>query len=537
MKKNIRFPLKLAGGFLVHDLKELREHFDLQSVLEYYKSGKLLTWLDDRYLEGEAEAIRALDEAAPDFQQRLCSVFQVEYTGAGVDMEEIERRQERLKRLRTITDEAEYIQNIDKVAFDQEELADLLDEGQSTIYLCGENFIVPASRKGITYVGINEPAVHISGKVPETAEELGIVFTGVICDNLPKAPAAGEDSPQIKVSALDRKLVELFTHSIPQTSFLRDYYEMMGNIFSSIDSQRSVKRALLSGLTGDQENIILKHWITDDYLVFKRVFEKYFRLDLSTLDEVQISEPVYISDDGIITGNEIVWKGPSGRSLLGMMGIECFNVETLKNEPLADEQALILSNISDITDKFILIGSKLMIRDTGRMLQLDRFYHKIIGDWVYTVHQNPNYRYNPLTEQTEEVPWGDQEFAIEKICGDYIYGTVETGSSERQLTVLNQVTGEKRDLLHYRDCGDRISNLRMYQDYWILAHQDSDTNYPIVVYAVHLKTAEVNEIARLRGTIIGVIGRYFYYSDYDKQNTMKLYKVAIDDPEQVITLS
>ena len=189
MAKKIRFPLKLAEETEVRTLEELREHFDLQAVLEYYKNGKLLTWLDDRYLEGEAEAIRALDESAPDFQQRLCSVFQVEYTGAGVDMEEIERRQERLKRLRTITDEAEYIQNIDMVAFDQEELADLLDEGQSTIYLCGEKFTVPASRKGITYVGINEPAVHISGKVPETAEELEIVFTGITCDNLPEVTA------------------------------------------------------------------------------------------------------------------------------------------------------------------------------------------------------------------------------------------------------------------------------------------------------------------------------------------------------------
>ena len=138
MAKKIRFPLKLAEGAEVRTLEELREHFDLGAVLEYYKNGKLLTWLEDRYLEGEAEAVRALNEAAPDFQRQLCAVFQVEYTGNEVDLEEIERRQERLKRLRTITDDAEFIQNIDRVAFDQEELADLLDEGATKIYLCGE---------------------------------------------------------------------------------------------------------------------------------------------------------------------------------------------------------------------------------------------------------------------------------------------------------------------------------------------------------------------------------------------------------------
>ena len=182
MGKKVRFPLKLAEGAEVRTLEELRKHFDLQAILEYYKNGKLLTWLEDRYLEGEAEAVRALDESVPDFQRQLCEIFQVEYTGSDVDLEAIERRQERLKRLRSITDNAEYIQNIDRVAFDQEELADLLEEGEEKIYLCGEHFTVPASRKGVTYVGINNPTVHISGKVPEDATELGIEFVGVTCD-------------------------------------------------------------------------------------------------------------------------------------------------------------------------------------------------------------------------------------------------------------------------------------------------------------------------------------------------------------------
>ena len=207
MAKKIRFPLKLAEGAEVRTLEELREHFDLQAILEYYKSGKLLTWLEDRYLEGEAEAVQALDESAADFQRRLCEMFQVEYTGAGVDMEEIERRQERLKRLRTVTDDAECIQNIDSVAFDQEELADLLDEGATKIYLCGDKFTVPASRKGITYVGIKNPAVHISGKVPEKAEELESTFHGCMVDNLLRTLA--EDTTKVEEKTYDCKELPL----------------------------------------------------------------------------------------------------------------------------------------------------------------------------------------------------------------------------------------------------------------------------------------------------------------------------------------
>ena len=47
-KKKIRFPLEMSDGTRVHSLDELREHFDLGSVLGYYKNGKLLAWLNDR---------------------------------------------------------------------------------------------------------------------------------------------------------------------------------------------------------------------------------------------------------------------------------------------------------------------------------------------------------------------------------------------------------------------------------------------------------------------------------------------------------
>ena len=171
-----RFPLEMSDGTKVNSLDDLKEHFDLEAVLGYYKSGTLLTWLQARYLEDEAEAVSALDESAPDFQKNLCAVFEVEFQGKEVDLEEIERRQERLKRLRQFTDEEIYIDHIDQVAFDQEELADLLDDGVETIYLCGEKFSIPASQKGKTYIGINQPEVKISGKY--TPDDLEIRFEG-----------------------------------------------------------------------------------------------------------------------------------------------------------------------------------------------------------------------------------------------------------------------------------------------------------------------------------------------------------------------
>ena len=194
MAKKIRFPLELADGTQARTLEDLQEHFDLESVLGYYKNGKLLTWLRDRYLESEAEAVEALDETAVDFQKQFCEIFGAEYTDHSVDLEEIAHRRERLAKLRTYTDEVEFIDHIDLVAFDQEDLADLLDDGQKKIYLCGERFDIPVSQRGVHYKGITTPVIHLTGKLPEDMEETGITFENCSVENMPEtAPDTVEE--------------------------------------------------------------------------------------------------------------------------------------------------------------------------------------------------------------------------------------------------------------------------------------------------------------------------------------------------------
>ena len=55
MAKKIRFPLQMKDGAAVRTLEELREHFDLESVLGYFSDGKLKTWLADRYYDEMAQ--------------------------------------------------------------------------------------------------------------------------------------------------------------------------------------------------------------------------------------------------------------------------------------------------------------------------------------------------------------------------------------------------------------------------------------------------------------------------------------------------
>ena len=154
MAKKIRFALKMKDGVEARNLQELQEHFDIDSVMEYYLNGKLETWLDDRYYDEEANQVRELAPESSELSKKLCEIFQVEYVRDALTPEEAEVSNRKIERLREITDDEEIIDKVDSVAFSQEELADLLDEGLDTIYLCGKDFQIPLGKRDMTYIGI-----------------------------------------------------------------------------------------------------------------------------------------------------------------------------------------------------------------------------------------------------------------------------------------------------------------------------------------------------------------------------------------------
>ena len=79
--KKLKLPLEMSAGQQVRSLQELRDNWDLEKVLGYYLSGRLLTWLNDRYYTEEAEKIQQLEEFknSNDLLPRLCAVFEVQY--------------------------------------------------------------------------------------------------------------------------------------------------------------------------------------------------------------------------------------------------------------------------------------------------------------------------------------------------------------------------------------------------------------------------------------------------------------------------
>lgn len=151
--KAIKFPLEMHGE-QVRDIDALKKNFDIGKVVEYFLSGKLLTWLEARYYDEEAEAVAGLDKDDPQIAGKLYDIFGVAHAAeeAAVNVGQIAAHNERVARLKQYTEDEQIIESVDSVAFDQEDLTALYDRGAEKIYLCAGQFQIPKSKLGLEYV-------------------------------------------------------------------------------------------------------------------------------------------------------------------------------------------------------------------------------------------------------------------------------------------------------------------------------------------------------------------------------------------------
>lgn len=206
MAKKIRFPLEMDNGVEVRSMEELRNNFSLGRVLEYIQNGKLVTWLRDRYENNIADAIAELDKTDSELPKKVSAIFDVPYDEKTEDdLKQAAERAERIKHLKEFTDEKQFIDEIDKVAFNQDELYDLLDVEVNEIYLCGDRFAIPLSVQDVSYKGINNPVVVIDSKTEVNWLAKGITLEAVRYDEKYQAAV---DSANATKEVLYEKLVE-----------------------------------------------------------------------------------------------------------------------------------------------------------------------------------------------------------------------------------------------------------------------------------------------------------------------------------------
>ena len=187
MAKRIRFSLKMANGEQVRNIDDLRENFDLGSVLGYYADGKLLTWLEDRFYEDEAGAIRELDRDDPDLGAKVCEIFDVQYDKTlveDVDLKSIELRNEKLAKLAQYTSDPNILNNINQVAFSQKDFQVLLEKKIPEIYLFQNSFVIPLDLSDTTVIGIGEVIIHVYSDHYIDFKKQNVMFNNISFDEL-----------------------------------------------------------------------------------------------------------------------------------------------------------------------------------------------------------------------------------------------------------------------------------------------------------------------------------------------------------------
>ena len=248
MARKIKFALEMSDGTKVRsNIEELREHFDIKSIMEHFLSGKLQEWLEDRYYEAEAEQLTQLNRDSTDIYTQICKILGVEPpSNENINLESIKRLNEKKSLLRQLTEDENIIEHVAQVAFNQEELANLIDQNTNIIYLCGKQFTLPSKVTNITYIGLNKPHISINIKSHDELVSKNItiknaIFPENISDNVHK-PATIKTS--IQQLSLYERTKQLYgkEEADAEKKYLECNYDNLFNRFIKL-SEQGIERA------------------------------------------------------------------------------------------------------------------------------------------------------------------------------------------------------------------------------------------------------------------------------------------------------
>lgn len=166
MAKQIKFPLIMKNGIEVRSIEELRENYDMVSVIEYFTTGKLKRWLESNYYDDILEKIQDLTGEDDDFTKRLAEALGVPVGGTSFDSKDIIRQTRLKEELKRYVNEKE-LEDMEYIAESQQDLERFIDLGYKKIYLHGKKFMLPRRMKNTECIGINTPVVSIEAESRE----------------------------------------------------------------------------------------------------------------------------------------------------------------------------------------------------------------------------------------------------------------------------------------------------------------------------------------------------------------------------------
>ncbi|SHK24947.1 hypothetical protein SAMN05216582_10139 [Selenomonas ruminantium] len=260
--KREKFSLLLSNKTYVrNDIDELRSHYEPQLIIKYFHSGELQTWLEDRYYDEEAEQISELSKDDPNLPQKLCAILGVSAIQHGIlDDAQLKRLNEKKALLLQRTTDESIISKAPQTAFTQEDLADLLDMGESTIYLCGEVFTIPIRMTDKTYIGLlGTPRIKIKATSENELQEKNIILQNTI---LPwsemSSPATNQPMVKSPISPVTLDKAKKLLVKISDKNF-RQWGE--GNLvwficdIQTASSKREIESSLKSGAKESEQDL------------------------------------------------------------------------------------------------------------------------------------------------------------------------------------------------------------------------------------------------------------------------------------------
>ena len=145
MPRKAKFSLEMLNGIKVSSLMYLKEYFSAEKVLEYYYDGRLVRWLKDRGYQKEASLIQNLDDSSPDVMVDICHILSINYGGnMKIQNPAFQKRvAEKNILLKQLTVNMSFLDAVSKVAFNDDDVKDILSNGYDDIFLCGERFHIP----------------------------------------------------------------------------------------------------------------------------------------------------------------------------------------------------------------------------------------------------------------------------------------------------------------------------------------------------------------------------------------------------------
>lgn len=177
--RRIKFPLVMKNGTEVRELSDLQENFDMESVVEYFVSGKLKQWLENYYYEDILEKVQALTGEEEDFGKQLAEALEVEWKeNVSINIQSLIKKTKLKESIKPFINDEE-LDKIEHIADSQDELERIVKLGKTPIYLFGEQFRIPGEMKNTECIGINKPIISIETTGREEFRKRNIKLKGV----------------------------------------------------------------------------------------------------------------------------------------------------------------------------------------------------------------------------------------------------------------------------------------------------------------------------------------------------------------------